>query len=145
MAANPKGSLSNCTRCRMIASAIKKSANIIRKNFLVYSIFLFLAIEVVSIFIVKNVSEKRYDHFYYPLINNIDFSILFFNLFFYRKHLRFCLRKNIAVFSMAIYFVFNTIAVIFKLQQTFYYPVITYFLLGVVAITLFLSLIHKSK
>jgi len=145
MPANPKGSLGNCTTCRMIASAVKKTANNLRKNFLVYSIFYVLLLEIASIFIVQSVSEERYNNFYYPLINNIDFAVLFFNLFFYRNHLKFCLRKNIAVFSMAIYFVFNAYAVFFKLQQIFYYSAITYFLLGIVAVTLVLSLIKKSK
>ncbi len=144
MAANPKGSL-GCPTCRAIASAVKNTAKNFRKNFLVYSIFYVLLLEIASIFIVQSVTEERYNDFYYPLINNIDFAVLFINLLFYRNHLKFCLRKNIAVFSMGIYFVFNTVAVIFKLQQSFYYSAITYFLLGIVAITLVLSLIYKQK
>jgi len=139
MAANPKGS---CGLCRIVKSTIQKTNNNIRKHILIYSFFYLLLAEVATIF-MRNLPS--YDLFWFPLFVQSGYALIFYSLFLYRERLKFCFLKNIAVFSLFLYYSFNAIVVAFKICESIYTNVITYGLLSVVIISLLIRIFQDKK
>lgn len=131
MPVNPRGSLGK--------SKQQTTTEKVKKSFLIYSFFIIILLEIASIVINNNVSEDSYLNYYYPIITNLDFAILSGTFFLFRKRLKFCFRKKIAISSLVLYFLFNVFSVLFKLEANFYYSLVSYGLLGVVFATLVLT------
>lgn len=112
-----------------------------RKSFLIYSIFFLLAVEVFSIFIRYS---ENYTTYWYPLLTQLGFFLLVFSLFLWRERLHFCYRKNMAVFVLALYYLFGVISIVFQISDKTYTSAISYSMLGLVVI-LFIASIFKSN
>jgi hypothetical protein len=130
MPVNPRGSL---------GKSKQQTTEKVKNSFLIYSFFVILLLEIASIVINNNVSEDNYLNLYYPIITNLDFAILFGTFYLFRKRLKFCFRKKIAIASLVLYYSFNALSVIFKLEANSYYSLVSYGLLGVVFATLVLT------
>lgn len=134
----PKGS---CGLCRVAKEVIEKINNNMRKHILVYSIFYLLLFEISSLYL-RNLNN--YALFWYPLLTNIALATIFYNLWLFRERLKFCLRKNLAVFSLFLYYSFAVFTMIFQICNSTYIDLISYGLLGVVLSTLVLTLYAKK-
>ena len=139
MAANPKGS---CGLCKIVKQVIEKTNNNIRKHILVYSLFYLLIAEVATIF-MRNLPS--YDLFWFPLIVQSGYAVIFYTLFLYRERLKFCFIKNIVVFSLFLYYIFNTLVIAFQICESIYTQVITYGLLSVIIILLLVKIFEPKK
>lgn len=112
-----------------------------KKSFLIYSIFYVLLAEVVSYFLRY---EKNYACKIYPMLSNLEFFVLFFSLFLWNDRLHFCLRKNLAVLFLSVYFFFGFIALAFNFQDSTYTFWISIGLLSI-SVTTFILSIFKSE
>lgn len=126
-----------CSLCKKAKAYLVEN----KKSFLIYSIFYVLVAEILSYFLRY---EKEYACYYYPLLSQLEFFLIFFSLYLWNDRLHFCLRKNLAVLFLSGYFLFGFIAVLFKVQDAFYTPMISLGLVGISALTFFLS-IFKSE
>jgi len=126
-----------CSLCKKVKAYLVEN----KKAFLIYSIFYVLVAEILSYFLRY---EKEYACYYYPLLSQLEFFLIFFSLYLWNDRLHFCLRKNLAVLFLSGYFLFGFIAVLFKVQDAFYTPMISLGLVGISALTFFLS-IFKSE
>jgi len=113
-----------------------------KKEFLIYSVFYLLGIEILSMFIRY---EKNYACFWYPLLTQVGFFLLVFSFYLWNEKLRFCLRKNIALLSLSSYYLIGIIALLFNFSDNFYYTITSYSFLGISIILLFLSILNKFK
>ncbi len=113
-----------------------------KKEFLIYSIFYLLGIEIFSLFIRY---EKNYACFWYPLLTQIGFLLLTFSFYLWNEKLRFCVRKNVSILLLCAYYLFGIISLAFNLSDSFYYSVVSYSFLGFSILFFFLSIINKFK
>lgn len=112
-----------------------------KKSFLIYSLFCLLLIEVVSIFIRYN---ENYVQYWYPLLTQIGFFLLVFSLFLWRERLHFCYRKNVAVFVLALYYLFGAFSIVAQVSDKAYTSIISYSLLGLCGLIFILSFIKSN-
>lgn len=113
-----------------------------KKSFLVYSIFYVLLAEIVSYFLRY---EKNYACKIYPMLSSLEFFVLFFSLFLWNDKLRFCLRKNLAVLFLSMYYLFGFFAVLFNLSDSVYAFYISVGLIFIAATTFILSIFKKIE
>jgi len=113
-----------------------------KKEFLIYSIFYLIGIEIFSFFIRY---EKNYACFWYPLLTQIGFFLLTFSFYLWNEKLRFCKRKNLSILFLSIYYLVGIIALIFNFSDSFYYSSVSYSFLGFSILFFFLSIINKLK
>lgn len=128
-----------------LACRIAKANNYLKekkKEFLIYSIFYLLGIEILSMFIRY---EKNYVCFWYPLLTQSGYFLLVFSFYLWNEKLRFCLRKNIALLSLSFYYLLGVIALLFNFSDSFYYTITSYLFLGISIVLLFSSILNKFK
>lgn len=126
-----------CALCKKVKEVLIEN----KKPFLVYSIFYLLIIEVVSYYLAD---RKNYACYWYPLLTNTGFFLIVFSIFLWNDRLRFCLRKNLAVLFLSIYYLFGSVAIICNVSNTTYTFWVSVGLLAISVITFILS-IFKSE
>jgi len=139
MAAIPPGS---CGLCRGVKNTIKFINKNMYKHVMIYAFFYLLLFEGLSLFLVK---EENYAVYWYPLLTQLALSVIFYNLYLFRNRLRFCLRKEIAVLSLTIYYGLGATAIAFQFCYSWYLELVNHLLLLTTAITLLLTIVQKKK
>jgi len=141
-------SVPKCSLCR-VTEKVEKVFENKKYNFLVYSVFFVLVLELFS-FIVNlfHVPNKQgydfYSDFVYILLTQMICLLFASSLFLWRERLRFCLRKATAVMFLSAYYLFNMLAVIFCFSASFYFQWISGGLISL-ALLLFIQSIYAKK
>lgn len=117
MPANPIGT---CKTCRKVKEAVKFTANNMRKNVMIYAFFYLLLLEMGSIVVRAIVPKDEYDFYYFPMLVQFSFFVIFLNLFLFRKLLKFCKRKIFIVGALTVYYFMNFLTVVFPICNTTY-------------------------
>jgi len=118
-----------------------------KKNFLVYSVFVVLLIEMFSNVVNWFYVPKTFDFYasyLYPLLTQLVLFLVFSSLFLWRERMRFCLRKATAVMYLSAYYLFGFVSLLFCFTATFYINVVSFTLL-VLALLLFVQSIYAKK
>jgi len=126
----------NC-RVNNIYQAIKTQ----KKPFLKYSIFYLLLVEIASFFI-KDLSN--YSCYWYPLLTSIALFLVSFSFLLWSERLHFCYRKNIAVFFLSMYYLFQVVSFVIPIQPMLFYDVVSFGFIGISLITFFTSLLKSE-
>jgi hypothetical protein len=140
--------LGNCSLCRL-PNYIQKKLENNKRPFLVYSIFLVLIIEWFSIIYLNfhKTTEKITDFYVvklYPFLTQFVLFIIFLSLFLWKEKLRFCSRKSASTFYLSMYYLFGCFAIIFCMQASLYYLVLSFSSLALASLLLFVSFL-KTK
>lgn len=139
-------SVPKCGLCR-ITEPIEKYFSDKKKNFLVYSVFFILLVELVSN-VVNNFYEPTCYDLYaskiYPMLTQLVLFLVFASLFLWRERLHFCLRKATATMYLSIYYLFGFISLLFCFTATFYINVVNFTLLSL-SIMLFVQSLYAKK
>lgn len=139
-------SVPKCGLCRF-TQPIEKALENKKKNFLVYSVFIVLLIELFSNVINWFYVPTAYDLYaskIYPMLTQFSLFLVFASLFLWREKLRFCLRKATATMYLAIYYLFGFISLLFCFTATFYINVVNFTLLSL-ALLLFVQSLYAKK
>jgi hypothetical protein len=139
-------SVPKCGLCRM-TEPVEKFFENKKQNFLVYSVFIVLLIEMFSNVINWFYVPKTFDFyasFLYPLLTQLSLFLVFSSLFLWRERLRFCLRKATATMFLSAYYLFGFISLVFCFTATFYINVVNFTLLTL-ALMLFVQSIYTKK
>lgn len=118
----------------------------IKKIIIQYSIwavaFLFLQ-EVVSFFYWN---AKDYKEFHYPILNQLGFIILLFNILFTNKM---CNYKRFGIISMVVYYLLGIVAIVFKIEyfitNVSYFFLFMSFLLFIISIKKIQECLYNTK
>lgn len=139
-------SVPKCGLCRL-TQPIEKALENKKKNFLVYSVFIVLLIElfsnVINWFYVPTTFDL-YSSKIYPMLTQFSLFLVFASLFLWRERLHFCLRKATATMYLAIYYLFGFISLLFCFTATFYINVVNFTLLSL-ALLLFVQSLYAKK
>lgn len=139
-------SVPKCGLCR-ITEPVEKFFENKKQNFLIYSVFIVLLIEMFS---------NIYNWFYvptcmdlyaskiYPALTQLVLFLLFASVFLWRERLRFCLRKASAVMYLSAYYLFGFVSLLFCFTATFYINVVNFTLL-LFSLILFVQSIYAKK
>lgn len=139
-------SVPKCGLCRFtepIENALKDK----KKNFLVYSVFFVLLIELLSNVFNWFYVPKTFDFYasyLYPLLTQFSLFLVFSSLFLWRERLHFCLRKATATMFLSAYYLFGFISLLFCFTATFYINAVCFTLLSL-ALLLFVQSIYSKK
>lgn len=142
MPANPKGS---CLLCRIAKDITEKATNNMRKHVMIYAFFYLLLLELGSFIIRENTTQKDYDKFWFPLLVQFSFFVIFLNLFLFRKLLKFCKRKSFVIGTLSVYYLINFITILFPICNSTYVFYISIFLLIVIYVVLLQTIYQNSK
>lgn len=106
-----------------------------KKPFLLYSIFYLLVIELLS-FMIRD--WKNYACFWYPLLTQIGYAVLLFSIFLWGERLHFCVRKNITVVGLFLYYFTGSVSLIFGVSNNTYIEIamLVLFLISMISILL---------
>jgi len=99
---------------KMVVKIDKKD---IKNKFLIFSFLLIILIELSSIFLVN---FKSYLLFIYPLLTQLVMFIAVLTLALYSKRLKFCRRKELSLYVIALYYLLNGLFVIFPISNYIY-------------------------
>lgn len=138
MPVNPPNS---CGLCRVVKTAVEKTNNSIRKHLIVYSVAYLLLMEVASLFLMKH---PNYESHIFPFMAQIGFAFIFYTIWLHRVRLKFCLRKDFAVFFLCLYYAFNAITILFQICGSVYTQIVSYGLLSSVLLILLLTIFKKK-
>ena len=139
-------SVPKCGLCRM-TQPIENYFEDKKKNFLVYSVFIVLLVEMFSNVINWFYVPKTFDFYasyLYPLLTQLVLFLMFSSIFLWREKLRFCLRKATATMYLAIYYLFGFISLLFCFTATFYINMVNFMLLSL-ALLIFVQSIYAKK
>lgn len=139
-------SVPKCGLCRLTLP-IEKALENKKKNFLVYSVFIVLLIELFSNVINWFYVPTTFDLYaskIYPMLTQFSLFLVFASLFLWRERLHFCLRKATATMYLAIYYLFGFISLLFCFTATFYINVVNFTLLSL-ALLLFVQSLYAKK
>ena len=139
MAAIPPGS---CGLCRTVKNGFKKINYSMRKHVMIYAFFYLLIFEGLSLLLVN---KENYATYWYPLLTQIGYFVIFYNLYLFRYRLKFCLRKKIAVASLTIYYALGSTAILFQFCYSSYIALINHLLLLVAFATILLTIYRREK
>ena len=139
MPVNPKPS---CGACRFVKEKVEKLNNNTRKHILIYAFFYILAMEVGSLFLQN---KPNYLTYWFPLLCQFGFAVVFYALWLYRKNLKFCLRKDIAVFFLFLYYLFNGIVILFQICNSIYTNILSFGFLGISLLLLLTTILAPKK
>jgi len=139
-------SVPKCGLCR-VTEPIEKFFENKKQNFLIYSVFVVLLVEIFSnifnYFYVPTCIDL-YASKIYPALTQLVLFLVFASVFLWRERLRFCLRKATAVMYLSIYYFFGFISLLFCFTASFYINVVNFTLLGL-ALLLFVQSIYAKK
>lgn len=99
----------------------------IKNKFLIFSFLLIICIELSSIILVH---FENYLLFIYPLLTQLVMFIVVLTLALYSKRLRFCKRKELALYVISLYYLLNALLVIFPISNYIYSIGINIVLMG---------------
>jgi hypothetical protein len=139
-----------CSLCR-VSEVVQKKLETNKKPFLIYSIFAILLIEWFSFFYIKyfHVTTERITDYYvtkmYPFLTQLCLLILFFSLFLWKDRLHFCFRKTAVTFYLSCYYFINCFAIVFCLNSSIYYEILSYGVLGIASLLFVVSLKNNVK
>jgi len=139
-------SVPKCGLCRL-TQPVEKYFEDKKKNFLVYSIFIVLLVEMFSNVInwyYVPTCKDLYASKIYPILTQFVLFLVFTSVFLWRERLRFCLRKATAVMYLSIYYLFGFISLLFCFTATFYINVVNFTLL-VLSLLIFIQSIYAKK
>lgn len=139
-------SVPKCGLCRF-TQPIEKALESNKKNYLIYSIFIVLLIEILSNVINWFYVPTTYDLYaskIYPLLTQLSLFLVFSSLFLWRGKLRFCLRKATALMYLSTYYLFGFISLLFCFTAQFYINVVSMTLL-LLSLLLFVQSIYAKK
>ena len=141
-------SVPTCSLCK-VTQLVESKFNNNKQPFLVYSVFIVLAIELITTVINLNyVSPARAYNFYadfcYPLFTQLGFFLVFSSLFLWRERLHFCLRKASATMYLSAYYLFGFLAVLFCFSANFYFQVVNTTLISL-SMLLFIQSLYAKK
>lgn len=141
-------SVPKCSLCK-ITEKLEKTFENKKKNFLVYSMFIILSVEVFSFFmnIFHTPNKNGYDlysDFVYIALTQLVLFLLVSSIFLWRERLHFCLRKATATMFLSSYYLFNFLAVIFCFSANFYFQIISFCLLILTLLMLIQSFYSKK-
>jgi len=139
-------SVPKCGLCRF-TQPLEGYLNNKKKNFLIYSIFVILLVEIFSsvfnLFYVPTTYDL-YASYIYPLLTQLVLFLLFTCVFMWREKLRFCLRKATAVMYLSIYYLFGFISLLFCFTATFYINFVNFTLLFL-SLLIFVQSLYAKK
>lgn len=104
------------------------------KAYSIWAVAFLFAIELSSFFLWDS---DDYQNFYYPILNQLAFIVLLFNIYAWRKKLYFCKFKEFSIFCLIAYYLSGIIAIIFHLDIFIQY--IQYFFLTASALLFIFS------
>lgn len=139
-------SVPKCGLCRM-TEPVEKFFENKKQNFLVYSVFIVLLIEMFSNVINWFYVPKTFDFYasyLYPLLTQLVLFLMFSSIFLWRERLRFCLRKATATMFLSAYYLFGFISLLFCFTATFYINMVNFTLLSL-ALLIFVQSIYTKK
>ena len=139
-------SVPKCGLCRM-TQPIENYFEDKKKNFLVYSVFVVLLVEMFSNVINWFYVPKTFDFYasyLYPLLTQLVLFLMFSSIFLWREKLRFCLRKATATMFLSAYYLFGFISLLFCFTATFYINMVNFTLLSL-ALLIFVQSIYAKK
>lgn len=141
-------SVPRCSLCRF-TQIVEEKVKDYKKNFLVYSVFFVLLVELFSniinyIYIPTSKGYDFYSDFIYVLLTQLCLLLFSTSLFLWRERLHFCLRKATATMFLSAYYLFGFISLLFCFTATFYINAVCFTLLSL-ALLLFVQSIYAKK
>jgi hypothetical protein len=121
---------------RMVRKVDKKE---IKNKFLIFSFLLIIGIELASTFLVN---AKSYLLVIYPILTQLVMFIATFTMALYSKRLRFCERKELALYLVSAYYLLNVFFVLFPSTNYIYSIIVNLMIMGI-AVYLLITEIKK--
>jgi hypothetical protein len=109
-----------------------------QKNVSIYGIFAVLILELLSNLLVD---RQNYLVYFYPILTNAVIAVVLLQC----VTAKYCVRKKIAYYTLTAYYLFNMIAIWFQFTDESYTQIVSYGLLGVTWILVFLTLKNKEN
>lgn len=138
MPVNPPES---CGLCKVVKTAVEKANNSVRKHLIIYSVAYLLIMEVASLFLAK---LPNYGSHIFPIMCQMGYAFIFYTIWLHRVRLKFCLRKDFAVFFLCLYYAFNAITILFQICGSVYTQIVSYGLLSSVLLLLLLTIFKRK-
>lgn len=141
-------SVPRCSLCRF-TQIVEEKVKDYKKNFLVYSVFFVLLVELFSnivnyIYIPTSKGYDFYSDFIYVLLTQLCLLLFSTSLFLWRERLHFCLRKATATLFLSLYYSFGFLAVLFCFSANMYFQFVNTSLI-VLALMLFVQSLYAKK
>lgn len=134
-------SIGLCRKAKETVENVSKKSNFYTKR---YGIFIVLILEVLSVFIAKQLGVHFVDFWYGFLANNTILLLVYKN-FCDRKELKYCQRTIIGLKFLITYFLLNSFVMLFNSFSDYYYQTVSYLLLLCCFLTIGISLLIKYK
>jgi len=131
MPGNPKG---GCQICKAIATAVVSSVKKVKTNFKLYAFISLIFIELFSMKLQNYVSVQDYSYKYYPLLANLEMSIIFLAVYLHSERLRFCTRQKLIVLFLIVYYLINILFLFVPICWSEYYNLVVYSIIGVITL-----------
>lgn len=112
----------------------------IKNKFLIFSFLIIIGIELISLFLVN---LKSYLLVIYPILTQLVMFIATLTMALYSKRLRFCKRKELALYLVSLYYLLNAFFVIFPITNYIYSIIVNFVIMGV-AVYLLVTEIGKN-
>ena len=143
--------MASVPRC-LLCKATQKVEKVLKdktKNYLIYSIFAILFVEMYSnilnwFYVPENSNFDFYKDFVYVSLTQLVLFLLVSSIFLWRERLHFCLRKATATMFLSAYYLFNFLAVIFCFSANIYFNIISFCLLILTFLMLIQSIYSKK-
>lgn len=110
---------------KMVQKVDKKE---IKNKFLIFSFLFIIGIELSSTFLV---AFKSYLLVIYPILTQLVMFIATFTMALYSKRLRFCKRKELALYLISIYYLLNVFFVLFPSTNYIYSIIVNFIIMGI--------------
>ncbi|MBF05035.1 MAG: hypothetical protein CMP76_17295 [Flavobacterium sp.] len=139
-----------CALCRP-AENLSKFLENKKKTFLKINIFIVLLIEWLSYAYIKTYTPVKkevidvYTDFLYPLLTQLVLGILFLSFFLWKDRLYFCFRKSATTFYLSVYYFLGFFSILFCLNASIYYEIVSISILGVSTFLFIVSLWKSSQ
>lgn len=135
MPGNPKG---GCQICKAIATVVVNSVKKVKTNFKLYAFISLIFIELFSMKLQNYVSIQDYGYKYYPLLANLEMTIIFLAIYLHSERLRFCTRQKLIILFLIIYYLINILFLFVPICWSEYYNLVVYSIIGIITL-LFLA------
>ena len=112
MAAIPNGVLGS-----RIANFTKEVNQKVKSNIMLYAFSFILIVEILSATVLRDTISKECNPYWYVLLTQLVLFVIFLNLNYSKKLLRFCQRQILIVRSLTIYYLIGCFSLVFNISD----------------------------
>ena len=140
MSAIPKGVLGS-----RIANFTNEVNEKIKSNTMLYAFSFILLVEIASATVLRDTISKGCNPYWYVLLTQLVLLVVFLNLNYSRKLLRFCQRQILIVRSLTAYYFIGCCSLIFNISDNNYINIVKWMLIIFASIILILTIFVKIR